>query len=53
MSASTSAHGGGDSACSSVARRSTILLIPRKAVPKTQQDAQEYVRGKRRQWSNN
>jgi len=39
--ASTGAHGGGDSACSAVARISTILLMPRKAVPKVQLDAFE------------
>jgi len=44
----TSAHGGGDSACNAIAKRETILLIPRKAVPKAKQDAFEHICGKRR-----
>jgi len=53
LSATISAHSGGDSACSAVAKRSTILLMTRKAVPKAQQDALEHICGKWQQWSSN
>ena len=53
LSASTSAHGQGNSACSAVATRSTILLVPRKAVPKAQHDAFEHVCEKQQHWSSN
>jgi len=46
LSVTTGAHGGGDSACSSIAKRSIILLMPHKAVPKAQQDTFEHICGK-------
>ena len=46
MSAATGAQGGGDSACSAVARRYTILLMPLKVVPKAKHDAFEHICGK-------
>jgi len=38
LSASTSTHGRGDSACSAITKRKMILVIPCKAVPKAKQD---------------
>ena len=48
FSASTSAHGGDNSACSATAKRKTMLLMARKAVPKAKQDAFQHICGKRR-----
>ena len=46
LSASACVHDGGHSACS--AKRKSILLKPRTAVPKAKQDAFEHISGKRR-----
>jgi len=46
FSASTSAHGGGNGACSAITKRKTILLMPSQG--KTGQDAFEHICRKRR-----
>jgi len=43
LSASTSTHGGGDSACSAITKRQTILSMPCKAVPKAKQDGSVFT----------
>jgi len=46
--ASTSAPGGGDSASRAIAKRKTMLLMPRKSVPKEKQDAFQNICGQQR-----